>query len=296
MRKTFFLLVAVLLAAFGIVTAQDGENEGSRDQTASQRKPQEPRYKGREHIQVDREALQGMSREERRATMQAYKAAREAEAARSGIALKSGNDTVIPLDEPRATGKPETPGRKGPFTRIQYDTGVVFGISGTSSEMVGNRFDTAIEGGGTMCCFPVEQSGSITMITFDMVNTFFTSAIWSLYSNVMGTSADQVTSRGRSVMPGLNTLTVDSASTSNTYMNGTFLAGIWQFTPMSTAVGLDTNSTGSQGFHAVRINDGALGTGLMDVTSGGMGLNAIFRVRGNVATPVELMSFEIEED
>ena len=29
-------------------------------------------------------------------------------------------------------------------------------------------------------------------------------------------------------------------------------------------------------------------------TGGGMGLNAIFRVSGNVATPVELMNFQVK--
>ena len=38
-------------------------------------------------------------------------------------------------------------------------------------------------------------------------------------------------------------------------MNGPFLAGIFQFVVMSTAVGVDTMTTGGQGFHAITIND-----------------------------------------
>jgi hypothetical protein len=173
-----------------------------------------------------------------------------------------------------------------PATNITYDTGVVFGGNGAASQMLGNRFDSALNNSGTACCFPVESTGSITMITFNMINTQFSSAVYSIYSNIMATTAVQVTSMGISVMTGLNTVAV-----SNSYSNGSFAAGIWQFNPTSsTALAVDTNSVGGQGFHALSLNDGANATMLTSIA----GQNAIFRVSGNVATPVELINFTIE--
>jgi hypothetical protein len=181
-----------------------------------------------------------------------------------------------------------------PGTNITYDTGNVIGTAGIASQMLGNRFDSALNTSGTMCCFPVETSGSVTMITFDMVNTFFSSAVFSIYSNIMGTTAVRVTSMARGIGMGLNTLSIMSPTTNNAYMNGAFLAGIFQFMPASTGLGVDTGTVSGQGFHAININDGTAGAALATVTSGSMGLNAIFRVTGNVSTPVELINFTIE--
>ena len=47
------------------------------------------------------------------------------------------------------------------------------------------------------------------------------------------------------------------------------------------------------------LNDGAVGTGLTTVTTGGMGVNAIFRVSGDVLqenVPVELIDFTIDKE
>ncbi|MFK8011136.1 MAG: hypothetical protein AB8B80_03780 [Marinicellaceae bacterium] len=178
-----------------------------------------------------------------------------------------------------------------PGTSVQYDSGTVTGTAGITSQLLGNRFDSALNPAGTMCCFPVEGSGSITMATFNMVNTFFSSAVFSIYSNISGTMAAQVTSMalpGRNT--GLNTVTIGLNATFNNYSNGSFIAGIWQFDPTMTALGVDSGTTGGQGFHAVSMNDGAAGSMITDLSS----LNAVFRVQGNVATPVELMDFTIE--
>ena len=253
------------------------------------------KYKGREHIKIDHEAMKSMTREERRAAMQAYKQAREDEARRAGV-VPSKEGGLSRLETPR---KVETPVRnKFAAGNITYDTGTVSGTAGLASQMLGNRFDSALNPPGTMCCFPVASSGSITMITFDMVNTFFNSAVWSLYSNVSGATAMQVTSMGRGVTMGLNTLSVMSTTTSNAYMNGAYLAGIFQFMPASTGLAVDTGTTGAQGFHAININDGTTGTALTTVTTGGGGgLNAFFRITTpNGLTPVELMNFEIADE
>ncbi len=277
-------LAVIALIAFAGILVADGD--------------QAERYAGREHIKIDHEAMKSMTREEKRAYMQAYKKAREDEARRAGVVPGSGG--FVRLETPRIVDKTMRPKVAG--TNITYDTGTVAGTAGMASQMLGNRFDSALNPPGTMCCFPVETTGSITMITFDMVNTFFSSAVWSLYSDVMGTTAMRVTSMGRGVMTGLQTLSVMSPTTANAYMNGTFLAGIFQFMPASTGLAVDTGTnmgaaTVGQGFHAININDGTTGTALTNVTTGGGGgLNAIFRVSGNVSTPVELMAFEIEED
>jgi hypothetical protein len=281
MKKTMILLLATLLVTAGLVSAQDEERPA--------------RYKGREHIKIDHEAMKSMSREEKRAYMQAYKKARAEEAEQAGIVPpKTGQ--FQRLETPR---KVEAP-RAVPYKQlgnITYDTGTASGTAGIASQMLGNRFDTALNPPGTMCCFPVETTGSVTMITFDMVNTFFSSAVWSLYSNVMGTTAMRITSMGTGVMTGLNTLSVMSPTTANAYSNGPFLAGIFQFMPASTGLAVDTGTIGTQGFHAVSINDGTTGSMLTTVnTGGGGGLNAIFRVTGDAPTPVELMDFKIEED
>lgn len=100
----------------------------------------------------------------------------------------------------------------------------------------------------------------------------------------------RVTDMGIGVMTGLNTVSVMSPTTANNYMNGAFLAGIFQFMPASTGVDVDSGTLGGQGFHAVSINDAATGTMLTAIAS----RNAIFRVSGNVSTPVELINFKIE--
>ncbi len=277
LRKNVVLgLAAITLIAFAGLLLAEGD--------------QAERYAGREHVKIDHEAMKSMTREEKRAYMETYWKAREDEARRAGVVPGSGG--FVRLETPRRVE--ERPRPRVPGTNITYDTGTVSGTAGMASQVLGNRFDSALNPPGTMCCFPVATTGSSTLITFDMVNTFFSSAIWSLYSNVMGATAMRVTSAGvpGGVMGGLNTATV-----ANSYMNGAFLAGIFQFMPASTGLAVDTGSLSGQGFHAISINDGTTGTMLTNVTTGGGGgLNAIFRVSGNVATPVELMDFEIEED
>ena len=248
---------------------------------------------GTERKNYRKELFSGMSRAEQRSFQKAFKEVR-------AMIPNHLNIEDVSNTNKKSTNHHKSPAVRAPGTSITYDTGTVFGTAGINSQMVGNRFDSALNSAGTMCCTPVETSGSITMITFDMVNTFFSSAVWSLYSNISGTMANQVTSMAISgIGTGINTISIMSPTTANAYMNGTFLAGIWQFDPTMTALAVDTGSTGGQGFHAISLNDGAAGTMLTTVTSGGMGLNAIFRVAGNVlpeTVPVELIDFTIEKD
>ncbi len=173
-----------------------------------------------------------------------------------------------------------------PGTSITYDNGLPTGtFVGQSSFMLGNLFNTD-EGQA------VEPSGSVTMVTFDMQAVGGGNVFLSMYSNIMGASANQVTSMGTPAVPGLNTITLPTALS---YSNGAFLAGIWQFTAGSDTLAASTGSINGQGFHGVSINDGGVGMSYNSMaTSGGMGVNAIFRVQGDVTTPVELMNFDIE--
>lgn len=237
-------------------------------------------------LRPDPEVLKRMTRDERRAAMQEWKATVEAEAARLGIEKSGGG--YQPLETPRAV---EGRAPLKVLGTIQYDSGNVTGIAGIASQMVGNRFDSAATTGG-VCCAAVPSSGSVTMITFDMVNTFFGSVVFSIYSNIVGTMAAQVTSMARpGIMTGLNTLGVMSPTTANAYMNGAFLAGIWQFDPTMTGLGVDTGTTAGQGHKGISLNDGAAGSMLTTLT----GINAVFRVSGDLLTPIELVDFEIED-
>ena len=222
---------------------------------------------------------------ERQVYNQAFKDVRAVLPEYLGVSTKQNNQSNKPDKQDKSLNKIAG-------SNITYDTGTSSGTAGLANQMLGNRFDSALHALNTTapCCFPVENTGSITMITFDMVNTFFNSAVWSLYSNVSGTMADRVTRMGMGVTMGLNTVAV-----TQNYMNGSFLAGIFQFMTASTGIAVDTGTVGGQGFHAVSINDGTTGTMLTNVTTGGGGgLNAIFRVSGNVSTPVELINFKIE--
>lgn len=228
--------------------------------------------------------LSEMTKEE----LRAYKAAVEAKARELGILSQSKGYTPLSSAK-RAQQKPMP--KRIPGTMIQYDSGTVTGTAGVASQMLGNRFDSALNPAGTMCCFPVENSGTITMVTFNMVATFFGSAVYSYYTNISGTMANQVTSMALAgVMTGVNTRTLGGNATLTMYENGAFLAGIWQFNVTMTGLGVDTGTNGGQGFHGISLNDGMVGTMLTDL----MSLNAVFRVGGNVATPVELMNFEVD--
>ena len=87
---------------------------------------------------------------------------------------KATNSTKTGKKTPSPTTK--HPSRRVAGTSITYDTGTVTGTAGQASQMLGNRFDSALNPAGTMCCFPVESSGSVTNGTkLSLLNTFFTS-------------------------------------------------------------------------------------------------------------------------
>ncbi|MEM8963702.1 MAG: hypothetical protein AAGD38_19625, partial [Acidobacteriota bacterium] len=247
----------------------------------------------RQQLEADRERLYEMSREERHAYISEHLGSdspeerfafkRALEVFRSESDLSSLNQEQRPV----VNDRPGALAARAAGTNITYDTGVnAVGPGGADSFMVGNRFDTGLG-------FPVEDTGTITMITFNIVNTFNDVAIWSLYSNIMGTTANRVTTMSRAVAPGFNTLSVASPTTMNVYMNETFLAGIWQLDPASSGLALDTATVAGQGFHGISINDntpmgGPGGFSYNDnLTVMGAQVNVVFRVSGNVVLPVE---------
>ena len=173
-------------------------------------------------------------------------------------------------------------------TNITYDDGSSFpGFTAINSKTIGNRFDSALNPAGTSI-EPVEASGSITMATFIMQaadgNVFF-----SVFDNINGTTANLVTSL---VIPGTTSANTHTFASAVNYTGGPFIAGVWNFNTDNIAAG--TGTLGGQGFHGVSINDISGTAYNATLTSGGMGLNALVRVSGNVATPVELLNFEIE--
>ncbi|MCG8460766.1 MAG: hypothetical protein MI919_31160 [Holophagales bacterium] len=227
--------------------------------------------------------LRSLDREERRA----FRAYRRGEAATQGPAGFQA------LAEPRPAEKRVA---KVAGTSIQYDSGTVTGFFAaiTTGRLLLNRYESALNAGGT-AIVPVEQSGTITRISFEMLRTSRSTVTWGLYSDVMGTQAREIASPIIPVAVGLNTFTIDPMNTDNAYQGGSFLAGIFQLNVAFTRIGVDSNSAGGQGFHLHTLNEPQsanpnTGMGLREIP----GLNLVFRVSGNLVTPIELQRFEIE--
>lgn len=225
------------------------------------------------------------TKEEVRAYNQRYKAALEARARELGL-LKRRDRGFKKLTPERQVERGNAMAKRIPGTSITYHSGTL-GTAGLNSQMVGNQFNTALNPAST-AILPIEVSGSITMVTFDLAaasgNVFL-----SFYHQLAGTTAAQITSMSIPAATGLNTHTI--STTANAYSGGTFLGGIWQFTgaPGDTPA-VATGTILGQGFHGISINDG--GVGSMFVTFSA--LNAAFSATGNLATPVELMNFKVE--
>ena len=275
LRAHRILLALVIVVTSGLALTLSGQTD-----------PSETQQPGEWRKRLDRDALRAMSKEERRAAVLAHRAEQEAMARELGIEQEPAGYKRLPEPIPVAKRQTRVPG-----TSIQYDSGVVTGFItlADSGRSAVNRFDNALNANGTAIS-PVQASGSLTMITFNMLQTFVNSAYWSLYSDIMGTTANFLTDVGVPVNTGLNTINIgDFGTTQSTYMGSSFLAGVFQFNTMYTRVAVDSNSTAGQGFHAYSIND-VVGTLLNSLGSN----NFVVRVSGNVASPVELMNFEIE--
>ena len=260
MRRTTSILAAVaIMTTAGMASAQDN----------------------RFGVEWDSAAVANMSREDRLAYQRQYKAALEQAAREAG---------AIPrLNKAKSEGRVVEAASRVPGTSITYHSGVLSPAT-NSSVSVGNRFDTALTTMGGLG--PVEMSGSITMVTFDAAAVGGTAVFFSLFDQVSGTMANLVSSLTVPATTGANTVTF---ATPLNYVGSSFLAGVWNFTLGTDVVNVATGTVGGQGFHGMSINDLA-GTGFNSaLTSGGMGVNGAVGVGGNVATPVELMSFSIDE-
>ncbi|MCP5113988.1 MAG: hypothetical protein GY953_24405 [bacterium] len=219
----------------------------------------------------DPAAVAGMSKADRMAYQQSYKASLESAARDGGWNGKRAFNGV---------GREAAAPPKG-IGAIVYDSGAL-GVCCQSSFCVGNQFDSAINplGGGGI--EPVEMSGSVTMVTFDMIGVGGTAAFLSFFDQVAGTTANGVSSFSTPVVTGFNQKDVNVP-----YAGTSFLAGVWQFGGDSPAVA--TGTVGWQGHHGMSIND-ISATGF---TRPGT-YNAVFRVTGDVLTPVELLNFDVE--
>lgn len=233
--------------------------------------------------ELDLEAMKTMTKEQRLAHQKAYKQQLEDIARAEGWAPQAARGEFKPAERQPAAKVGDA--KRVPGSSITYHSGTVGASGVASSLMFGNQYDTALRTDGTMCptgCGPVEASGSITMATFSLVgaaaNVFF-----SVYDQVNGTTANQVTSASIPGTVGNNTTTV-----ALNYVGSSFLAGIWQFGGDSLAAA--TGTVAGQGFHGVSINDGATGMSFMTISN----LNGAMTISGNVATPVELMTFSVE--
>ncbi len=235
--------------------------------------------------ELDLAAMKTMTKEQRLAHQKAYKQQLEDIARAEGWTPQPRDTNFKPADPqpaPKADGAKRVPG-----SSISYHSGTIGANGVADGVMVGNQFDTALRTDGTMCptgCGPVEASGSITMATFSLQgasgNVFF-----SAYDQLAGTTANQITSASIPAAVGNNTHTF---ATALNYVGSSFLAGIWQFG--GDSVGLATGTVAGQGFHAISINDGGVGMTFMTLGNA----NATMTISGNVATPVELMTFSVE--
>ncbi len=222
---------------------------------------------------LDPETLKSMSKEERQVYKRQYRAARRA--ARNPGAPPAPPRAIQPGDRTRQEPRLRIPG-----TAISYHSGTLSATT-ASGVVTGNRFDTALTVMGGLGA--VEMSGSITMLTFDMATV--SSTYVSFFDQLSGTMANWITSLSVPMVTGSNVVTLTTAVN---YVGSSFLAGVWVNTTSSTAVNVATGTVGGQGFHGMVINSNGAGFSALTMT------NAAFAVQGNVATPVELMSFTLE--
>ena len=229
-----------------------------------------------ESAEWDAEAVKSMSRAERLAYQQAYKAELEKVAREGGWV--SGKKRAV-----ESSGRQARPPRKAAGS-ITYHSGALVTCC-QSSFNVGNQFDFALNPGGTAIS-PVMMSGSLTMATFNMISVGGGAAFFSVFDNQAGTIANVITSISVPAATGTNVLTFTPAIP---YSGSTFLAGIWQFTLGTDTPAVATGTVGAQGFHGMSIND-IFATGFTTLST----LNAAMSVSGIVLTPVELLNFEVE--
>ncbi len=171
---------------------------------------------------------------------------------------------------------------------ITYDDGVVNVAPTVTGDCYGNRFNTALNPAGT-AAFPVQASGSITMVSFFMVSVSTTGYItFADQLNTVAGTAMKIDSGTYAMSAGWNTVTLVTPSS---YVGSSFLGGVWF--SFSSSVGLGTGTTGGQGHHGMHIGTG---TTTMPGYTPSTTFNALFRPSGDLLTPVELMSFTVTND
>ncbi len=168
---------------------------------------------------------------------------------------------------------------------IQYDTATSVGALAASGISVGNRFNSALGG-------PLLMTGNVSMVSIFPARIGGTMFYFTLFGppNSMGTAANLGSFGVMGAMAlAFNVVTLPGTGVA---VGPDFLAGFYNQTTPNDGLALDSMATMGQGFHGFQINTNypTDGTGFTPIAS----RNAIYRVTGNVLTPVELLDFEIQ--
>jgi hypothetical protein len=181
----------------------------------------------------------------------------------------NGNGREVP-SEPQVVGT------------ITYDTGVNAGFPpDTGAIVVGNRFNSALGG-------PLLMTGMVTMAVIFPQNGGNNSFTFFGPPNGAGSATQIGAIQVANMLAGVfNTVAVTGITVGPDFL-GAFYG---QFGGTPGLVGLDSNQVNGQGFHAFQAT-----TALPQITMFApiANRNAMYRVVGDVLTPVELMNFKIE--
>ena len=210
----------------------------------------------------------------------------------AGVAMFVGSDSAVSagtaerakakrtLSQARTVAGTRSPDVVGTVT---YDTGLNAGFPpDTGAIVVGNRFNSALGG-------PLLMTGAVTMATIFPQNSGNNSFTFFGPPNSAGVATQIGAIQVANLMAGVfSAVTLPTPIPVGPDFLGAFY-GIFGGTP--GLVGLDSNSTLGQGFHAFQAT-----TMLPQITMFApiAARNAMYRVTGDLLTPVELMNFELQ--
>jgi hypothetical protein len=224
-----------------------------------------------------RAAMKGLTRADRKALHQEYRALRASEKGAVNAALGRGKTA--------GRGSAKAPKNGCGFCPvIQYDTGTPHFLRDNWGSVVGNHFNTG---------FPPTPH-TLSVVTFSMNGTFANTPV-RVYGAPVGTVAPVLAQTTFAGLP-INTLVTWNLPNIVNH-SGPFLGGVEQSgsfsTINSTFVGVQVDiNNGGQGFHGMNINLDGSGFN-PNATVGGVPFNTIFRAAGR-GLPVELMRFDAQ--
>ena len=225
-----------------------------------------------------RAAMKALTRADRKALHQEYRALPASEKVAVNAALRRG--------KAGGRGSAKAPRDGCGFCPIvQYDTGTPHSLRDNWGSVVGNHFNTGFPG----------NPHTLSVVTFSMNGTFANTPI-RMYGAPVGTAAPVLAQTTFAGLP-MNTLVQWDINPNIVGHSGPFLGGVEQSGSFSTinttfvGVQVDINN-GGQGFHGMNINLNGSGFN-PNATVGGVPFNTIFRASGR-GLPVELMSFDAQ--